>query len=100
VLGPHSKNKHESIETLAISIFPLCPNILQPHFEFEPKFILPPLQTLAISIERTEEEKNTWNNLVHGEEDPRTGFEEQCRSHIVNEFCEINIKKYFFRPAK
>jgi hypothetical protein len=100
VLGPHSKRKHESIETLPISIFPLCPNILQPHCEFEPEFLLPPLQTLSISLERTEEEKNTWKQLVHGEEEPRTEFEEQCRSHVVNDFCEINIKKYFFRPAK
>jgi hypothetical protein len=100
VLGPHSRKKHESIETLPISIFPLFPNILQPHCEFELEFLLPPLQTLAIYLERTEEEKNTWNQLVHGEEEPRTEFEEQCRSHVVKEFCEINIKKYFFRPTK
>ena len=34
------------------------------------------------------------------EEEPRTEFEEQCQSHIVSDFCEINIKKYFFNPAK
>jgi hypothetical protein len=77
VLGPHSKEKHESIETLPILVFPLCPNILQPCCEFEPEFLLPPLQTLAISPERIEEEKKTWNQLVHGEEEPRTEFEEQ-----------------------
>jgi hypothetical protein len=41
-----------------------------------------------------------WKQLVHGEEDPRTKFEEQCRSHVVSDFCEINIKKYFFCLAK
>jgi hypothetical protein len=55
---------------------------------------------LAISLERTKEEKNMWKKLVHGEENPRNELEEQCRSHVVNDFCEINIKKYFFRPAK
>jgi hypothetical protein len=34
------------------------------------------LQALAISLERTEEEKKTWKQLVHGEEEPRTKFEE------------------------
>ena len=62
--------------------------------------LFPPLQTLAISLERTEEKKNTWKQLVHGEEYSRTKFEEQFWSHFVNDFCEINIKKYFFRPAK
>jgi hypothetical protein len=100
VLGPHSKKKQESIETMPISIFPLFPNILQPHREFEPKFLLPPLQTLSISLERTEEEKNMWKQLVHGEEEPRTEFEEQFQSHVVNDFYEINIKKYFFLPTK
>jgi hypothetical protein len=76
VLGPHSKEKLDSIETLPISIFPLFPNILQPHCEFEREFLLPPFQILAISLERIEEEKNTWKQLVHGEEDPRTEFEE------------------------
>ena len=99
MLGSLSNKKDESKETLPISVFPLCPNILQPHYEFEPEFLSPP-QTLSISLERTKEEKNTWKQLVHGEEDPRTKFEEQCRSHVVNDFCEINIKKYFFRLAK
>jgi hypothetical protein len=58
------------------------------------------LQILAISLERTEEENNTWKKLVHGEEDPKTKFEEQFLSHVVNNFFEINIKKYFFRPTK
>jgi hypothetical protein len=71
-LGAHSKRRHERIETLPILISPLCPNILQPHFEFEPKFLLPPLQTLAISLERNKEENNTWKKLVHSEEEPRT----------------------------
>jgi hypothetical protein len=66
----------------------------------EPKFHLPPLKILDISLERTEEEKNTWKRLVHGEEEPRTKFEKQCWSHVVNYFCEINIKKYFFHLAK
>jgi hypothetical protein len=74
---PIQKWKHESIETLPILVFPLCPNILQPHCEFEPEFLLPPLQTLTISLERTEEDKNTWKHLVHGEEDPMTEFEEK-----------------------
>jgi hypothetical protein len=100
VLGPLSKRKHERIETIPISIFPLSPNIWQPHYEFEPEFLLPPLQILSISLERTEEENNTWKQLVHGEEDHMTKFEEQCWSHVANEFCEINIKKYFFHPAK
>jgi hypothetical protein len=100
VLWPHSKKKHESIETLPISIFPRCPNILQPHCEFEPECLLPPLQILSISLERIEEEKNMWKQLGHGEEEPRTKFKEQCRFHVVNDFCEINIKKYFFCPSK
>jgi hypothetical protein len=75
--GPIPRKKHESIETLPISVFPLCPNILQPHCEFEPEFLFPPLQILAISLERIEEEKNMWKKLVHGEEEPRTNFEEQ-----------------------
>jgi hypothetical protein len=101
---PFQKRKHESKETLPISVFPLCPNILQPHCEFEPEFpfsaLFPPLQTLAISLERTEEEKNTWKQLVHGEEEPRTEFEEQLSVSYCKRLCEINIKKYFFRPAK
>jgi hypothetical protein len=35
------------------------------------------LRTLAISLERTGEEKNKWKQLVHGEEEPRNDFEEQ-----------------------
>ena len=35
---------------------------------------------------------------MHGEEDPKSKFEEQCRSHVVSDFCEINIKKYFSVP--
>jgi hypothetical protein len=77
VLGSLSRKKHESKETLPISVFPLCPNILQPHCEFELEFLFPPLQTLAISLERTEEERNTWKQLVHGEEEPKTEFEEK-----------------------
>jgi hypothetical protein len=100
VFGPHSKKKHESIETLPISIFPHCPNILKPHYAFEPECLLPPLQILSISLERNEEEKKMWKQLVHGEEEPRTKFEEHFRSHVVNNFCEITIKKYFFCPAK
>jgi hypothetical protein len=100
VLGSHYKNKHESIETLPISILSLCPNIFQPHCEFEIEFLLPPLQILSIYLERNEEEKNTRKQLVHGDEDPRTKFEEHCWSHVVNEFCEINIKNYFCRPTK
>jgi hypothetical protein len=38
-LGPHSKEKHEITETLPISVFPLCPNILQPRCEFEQEFL-------------------------------------------------------------
>jgi hypothetical protein len=76
VLGPHFKKNHESIETLPISIFPRCPNTLQPHCEFETEFLLPPLKILSLSLERTEEDKNTWKKLVYGEEDPRTNFEE------------------------
>jgi hypothetical protein len=75
--GPIPRRKHKNIETLPISIFPLFPNILQPHCEFEPEFLLPPLKTLAISLERTEEEKNKWEQSVHSEEEPRTEFEEQ-----------------------
>ena len=56
------------------------------------------MQILAISLERTEEEKNMWKKLVHGEDNPRTKLKEQCQSHVVNDFCEINIKKYFFIP--
>jgi hypothetical protein len=33
---------------------------------------------------------------VHGEEEPRAKFKEKFRSHVVSDFCEINIKKYFF----
>jgi hypothetical protein len=99
-LGPHSRRKHERKETLPISLFHLCPNILQPHCEFEPEFLLPPLQILSISLERNEGEKNMWKQLVHGEEDPNTKFKEQCRSHVVKDFCEINIKKYFWNGAK
>jgi hypothetical protein len=68
--------KNERKENLPILVFPLFPNILQPQCEFEPEFIFPPLQTLSISLERIEEEKNTWKKLVHGEEEPRTAFEE------------------------
>jgi hypothetical protein len=85
---------------MTILVFPLCPNILQPHCEFEPEFPFPPLQALTISLERTDEEKNMWKQLVHCEEEPRTEFEDQCWSHIVSDFCEININKYFFCPAK
>jgi hypothetical protein len=35
------------------------------------------LKTLATSLERTEEEKDTWKKLVHGEEEPRTEFKEK-----------------------
>jgi hypothetical protein len=77
VLGPHSKEKHKSIETLLILVFSLCPNILKPHCEFEREFLLPPLQILAISPERIEVEKKTWKQLMHGEEDTKTEFEEQ-----------------------
>jgi hypothetical protein len=34
------------------------------------------LKTLAISLEGIEEEKDRWNQLAQGEEDPRTEFEE------------------------
>jgi hypothetical protein len=77
VLGSHSKWKHEIIETLPILVLPLCPNILEPHCEFEPEFLFPPLKAFAISIERIEEEKNTWKNLMHGEEEIRTKFKEK-----------------------
>jgi hypothetical protein len=58
------------------------------------------LQTLAISLERTEEEKDMWKQLELGEEEPRTEFEEQLSVSYCKLLCEINIKKYFFRPAK
>jgi hypothetical protein len=60
VWGPMSKEKHESIETLPISVFPVCPNIRQPHCEFEPEFPCYPLQALAIPLERIEEDKEMW----------------------------------------
>ena len=73
--GPIPKGeKDESKETPPPLVFPLCPNILQPHCEFEPEFLFPPLQTLSISLEKTEEEKNMWKKLVNGEEDPRNEF--------------------------
>jgi hypothetical protein len=75
-LGSHAKEKHESIETLPISVFPLFPNICQPHCEFEPEIPFSPLQALAIPLERTGEEKETWKKLVHCEEEPRTEFKE------------------------
>jgi hypothetical protein len=98
--GPISKRRHKRIETLTIFVFPLCSNIRQPHCEFELEFPFPPLQSLAISLERTQEENETWKQLVHCEEEPRTEFEEYFQSHIVSDFCEININNYFFHPAK
>jgi hypothetical protein len=58
------------------------------------------LQTLAISLEITKEEKNAWKKLVHGEEEPGIEFEEQLSVSYCKRLCEINIKKYFFHPAK
>jgi hypothetical protein len=86
MLGINSKRKHEGIKNIPISIFPHCPNSLQPHCEFEPEFLIPPLQIFAISLERTEEEKNMWKQLVYSEEEPKNKFKEQCWSHFVNNF--------------
>jgi hypothetical protein len=65
---------------------------LPPHCEFEPEFLIPalfpPLQTLAISLERTEEEKDTWKQLELGEEEPRTEFEEQ----LSVSYCKYSVR--------
>jgi hypothetical protein len=72
-----SKEKHEKHRNsthLCISPFP--PIFVNHIVSLSQKFPFSPLQALAIPLERTEEEKETWKKLVHCEEDPRTEFKE------------------------
>ena len=80
-MGSHFNNMHKNSETLPISLSPIAPRICSHIVSFEPEFPILSFflihKPMPILYREVSEKKDTWNNLELGEEEPRTGFEEQ-----------------------